>query len=136
MAERIFVNLPVKDLPRSMRFFEALGYGFDPRFTDSNAACLVIGPNIYAMLLTEAFFANFTSKRIADTRETIEVLTALGMNSREEVDRLLDRALAAGGVEPRPAQDHGFMFQRSFEDPDGHVWEIFWMDPAGIPAEG
>lgn len=136
MAERIFVNLPVKDLPRSMRFFEALGYGFDPRFTDSNAACLVIGPNIHAMLLTEAFFANFTAKRIADTRDTIEVLTALGVNSREEVDRLLERALAAGGVEPRPPQDHGFMFQRSFEDPDGHVWEIFWMDPAGIPAEG
>lgn len=136
MAERIFVNLPVKDLARSMRFFEALGYSFDPRFTDSNAACLVIGPNIYAMLLTESFFANFTSKRIVNAKESVETLVALGMASREEVDRIMNAALIAGAVEPRPAQDHGYMFQRAFEDPDGHVWEIFWMDPAGIPAEG
>lgn len=136
MAQRMFLNLPVADLDRSMHFFRALGFDFDPRFTDSNAACLMLGENFYAMLLTQAFFANFTSKRIADAHESVQAIAALQLEGREEVDAMLDRALAAGAKEPRPAIDHGFMYQRAIEDPDGHNWEFFWMDPANIPSEG
>lgn len=128
MASRIFVNLPVADLPRSVQFFEELGYAFDPRFTDENATCMIVGENIYAMLLLEKFFATLTDKPIADARLATEALVALQLESREAVDEMVRTARAAGAREFRPAQDHGFMYERSFEDLDGHVWEYFWMD--------
>lgn len=134
MPTKIFVNLPVRDLDRSMAFFEALGFSFNPQFSDDTAACMIISDDIYAMLLTHAKFKEFTPKDIADTGKTTEVITALSQDSREAVDRLADAALKAGGTEARPPMDHGFMYDRSFNDPDGHIWEIFWMDPA--VAEG
>ena len=138
MNSMIFVNLPVSDLPRSKRFFTALGYRFDPKFTNDDAACMVINEgSIYAMLLTRGFFQQFTPREIADATRTTEVLTCLSAPSRAAVNELVEKALAAGGTEPRPPQDHGFMFGRSFADPDGHIWEIMWMDPkqaeAGCP---
>lgn len=132
MPTKIFVNLPVKDLERSMTFFKALGYTFNPQFTDDTAACMVISEDIYAMLLTHEKFRIFTKKEIADANRTTEVLTALSMDSRETVDALMDKALAAGATEARPPEDLGFMYGRAFNDPDGHIWEIFWMDPAQI----
>ncbi len=137
MPTKIFVNLPVRDLDRSKSFFEALGFSFNEQFTDDTAACMVISEDIYAMLLTHAKFKEFTPKDIADTGKTTEVLTALSQDSREAVDRMAAAALKAGATEARPAADHGFMYERSFNDPDGHIWEMFWMDSAvaegGIP---
>lgn len=132
MATKIFVNLPVKDLDRSKEFFGKLGYTFNPQFTDETAASMVISEDIYAMLLTEAKFKEFTSKPIADAKKTTEVLVALTVDSREEVNTLVDKALQAGGSEARPPMDYGFMFGRSFQDLDGHIWEIIWMDPKAI----
>lgn len=130
-ATKIFVNLPVKDLERSKAFFGKLGYAFNPKFTDSTAACMVIGDSIYAMLLTEAKFKEFTPKpkTVADATKTTEVLIALSMESRSRVDAFMDTAIAAGATEAREPEDHGFMYGRSFNDPDGHIWEMFWMDP-------
>ena len=138
MNSMIFVNLPVADLPRSKRFFGALGYRFDARFTNDDAACMVINEgSIHAMLLTRDFFQRFTPREIADATRTTEVLTCLSAPSRAAVNELVDKAIAAGATEPMPPQDHGFMFGRSFADPDGHIWEIMWMDPkqaeAGCP---
>jgi predicted lactoylglutathione lyase len=132
MATKIFVNLPVEDLERSKRFFAGLGFDFNPQFTDHNAACLVISDDIYAMLLVKPFFQTFTKKPIADSTRTTEVLVALSADSRAAVDAMLTKALAAGAEEAREPQDHGFMYGRSFEDPDGHIWEIVWMDPAAV----
>jgi len=128
MTTKIFVNLPVADLPRSKRFFEALGYGFNPKFSNDDAACMVISDDIYAMLLTHPFFAGFTPRPVADATKATEVLIALSQPNREAVNGMVDKAVAAGGTEPRPAQDMGFMFSRAFADPDGHIWEIVWMD--------
>jgi len=125
----IFVNLPVADLPRSKEFFQKLGYRFEPKFTNDKGACMVISDSIFAMLLTRPFFQTFTPRDIADATKVTEVLNCLSAPSREEVDRLVDAALAAGGTEPRPPQDHGVMYGRSFADPDGHIWEIMWMSP-------
>jgi predicted lactoylglutathione lyase len=135
MISNIFVNLPVQDLERSMAFFRKVGFDFNPKFTDDTAACMVIGEAIYAMLLTHEKFGEFTKKPIADARSSTEVLTALGCASRAEVDRIVDRALEAGGSPAREPKDHGFMYERAFEDPDGHIWEIFWMDESAIPAQ-
>lgn len=132
MATKIFVNLPVKDLAKSMTFFKALGFSFNPQFTDETAACMVISDSIYAMLLTHAKFGEFTSKRIAGASQTKEVLNALSRDSRSEVDVLVDAAVKAGGVEPRPSKDYGFMYYRSFDDLDGHTWEIMHMDESAI----
>lgn len=132
MATSMFVNLPVKRLDKSMAFFQALGFRFNPQFTDETAACMVIGDNIYSMLLTEAKFKEFTRKAIADATRTTEVLTALSMDSKDEVHRIVDAALQAGATEARDPIDLGFMFVRSFNDLDGHIWEIFWMDPAHV----
>lgn len=132
MPSKIFVNLPVSDLDRSMSFFRALGYDFDLRFTDSTAACLVISEDIYAMLLTHDKFRQFTPKAIADTSKTTEVLIALSFDSRDEVDRVMNAAIGAGGSEARDPMDLGFMYHRSFNDPDGHIWEIFHMDMAAV----
>jgi predicted lactoylglutathione lyase len=130
---QIYVNLPVKDLERSKAFFTALGFAFNPRFSDANAGCLVISDSIYAMLLAEPFFRTFTTKQIVDTRTSIEVLLALSCETRAEVDAMVEKAVAAGGRLARDAKDHGFMFERAFEDPDGHTWEVFWMDPNAAP---
>jgi predicted lactoylglutathione lyase len=129
MHKQIYVNLPVSDLKRSRAFFEALGLGFEPRFTNDQAACLILGENIFAMLLTTEFAKGFTAKPIADARETTEVLVCLSCESRAEVDGLVEKAVAAGGKSPRAPQDYGFMYGRGFEDPDGHQWELMHMDP-------
>ncbi len=128
----IFVNLPVADPAVSRAFFGALGFGFNDQFSDENTACLVIEENICAMLMTPTRFADFVVGDVADATRTTEVLLALSAESREEVDRISDAALAAGGADWKPAQDHGFMYGRSFTDPDGHVWEVVWMDPAAV----
>jgi len=125
----IFVNLPVKDLNRSKDFFGQLGFTFNPQFTDDNAACMIIGEKIFSMLITEKYFATFTPKKIADARTTSEVLIALSCGSREEVGEMVEKAVAAGGKTYNEAKDHGFMLQHGFEDPDGHIWEVFYMDP-------
>ncbi len=138
MSTKIFVNPPVKDLDRSKAFFAKLGYTFNPKFTDATAACMVISEDIYSMLLTEARFKDFATKPVVDAHKATEVLIALSQDSRERVNEVVDTAIKAGASEPRPADDYGFMFQRSFADLDGHVWEIFWMDPKvaeeGLPA--
>lgn len=133
MATKIFVNLAVKDLQRSMEFFTQLGYTFNKQFTNEKAASMVISEDIYAMLITEPFFKTFISgKEIADTAKAKEVLICLSADSKEAVNNHVDKALAAGGKEFGTAQDHGFMFIRNYEDLDGHVWEIMWMDPAAV----
>jgi predicted lactoylglutathione lyase len=133
MSTKIFVNLPVKDLEKSKEFFLKLGYSFNQQFTDEKAASLVISEHIYAMLITEPFFKTFIpNKEIADTAKTKEVLVALSTNSKEEVDELTNKAIAAGGRQFREPEDHGFMYARSFEDLDGHVWEVIWMDPGFV----
>jgi hypothetical protein len=133
MATKIFVNLPVKDLARAVEFFTKLGYKFNPDFTDEKAACLVIGDNIYAMLLTEQFFKSFNKKGIVNTKKDAEVMLALSVNSREEVDQMMEKVLAAGGTEPKKAEDYGWMYGRDFEDLDGHIWEVFYMDESKRP---
>lgn len=132
MSTKIFVNLPVKDLTKSIDFFTALGYSTNPQFTDENAACVVIDEHIYTMLLTEPFFKNFTKKQIVDAKGATEAIVALSSDSREEVDTLVDKALSAGGQVANEPQDMGFMYSRSFSDPDGHIWEVIYMDPAHV----
>ncbi len=129
MARKIFVNLPVKDLQRSIDFFTALGFSFNPQFTDEKATCMVISEDIYAMLLIEERFLNFTNKKIADAFTTTEVLLSLTCESREEVDSLVAKAIAAGGSAPNPKQEYDFMYGHGFQDLDGHIWEVFWMNP-------
>ncbi|MEU9129422.1 VOC family protein [Kitasatospora sp. NPDC048540] len=132
MSTKIFVNLPVKDLEKSKAFFAALGYAFNPQFTDDKAGCLVLGEDSFVMLLSEPFFATFTKKSIADTASSAEVIVALGVESRARVDELADAALAAGGTPSNGPSDQGFMYGRSFQDLDGHLWEVIWMDPAHV----
>jgi uncharacterized protein len=128
MSRLIFVNLPVADLPAAKAFYEAIGATNNPQFTDDTAACMVFSDTIHVMLLTHEKFAQFTPKRIADAHSTSEVLIAISADSREDVDEITDKALAAGGREAREKQDYGFMYGRSFEDLDGHIWEPMWMD--------
>lgn len=135
MSTKIFVNLPVKDLKQSMAFFRALGWDFNPQFTDETAACLVISEEIYAMLLTHQKFSEFTTKQIADASKTAQVLIALSQDSKDAVHRIVDAAVKAGAKEPRPMQDYGFMIYRSFEDLDGHIWEVLHMDPAHVQPQ-
>ncbi|MER5631342.1 VOC family protein [Streptomyces nitrosporeus] len=129
MPQMIFVNLPVRDLEVSKNFFSKLGYGFNPKFSDETTACLVISDTIFAMLITEPRFKDFTRKDIADASKTTEVLLALSAESREKVDELTDAALASGGSPANETMDMGFMYGRSFQDPDHHIWEVVWMDP-------
>ncbi|GLX70672.1 VOC family protein [Paenibacillus glycanilyticus] len=131
-ANSMFVNLPVKDLKKSIAFFGEVGFEFNPNFTDDNATCMVIGENIYAMLLVEGYFKTFTKKEIADTSKVTEVLVALMVESRAKVDKLVDSAIEAGGQIANDTQDLGFMYQRSFLDLDGHQWEIGFMDESAI----
>lgn len=131
MPKMMFVNLPISDLARSTTFYAALGGTKNPKFSDDTSACMVFSESIYAMLLTHEKYRRFTSRPIADTHATSAALLTMSVDSRDEVDATIDRAVAAGGqADPNPEQDHGFMFGRSIQDPDGHVWEIFWMDPS------
>ena len=132
MSRMIFVNLPVKDLEKTITFWKALGFSFNAQFTDAQAACLVFSENGYAMLLTEPFFKTFTEREICDARTHCEGLFALSCESRDEVDALMQRALSNGGTEPTKPKDHGFMYQRGFDDLDHHHWEVFWMDPKHV----
>lgn len=132
MSQKIFVNLPVKDLNRSIEFFTKLGYSFNPKFTDQNATCMIVSDEIYVMLLTEQFFKTFTNKEISDAKKSTEVLISLTADNKEEVNEFMKKALDAGGKEPREPQDHGWMYGRSFEDLDGHIWEIFYMDESAL----
>ena len=135
MVKQIFVNLPVKDLDKAIDFFAKLGFKFDSKFTDKNAACMIMGENIFAMLLVEKFFRTFTKKEICDAKESTEVLLGLSVGSREEVDEMMGKIISAGGNETRPPWDHGWMYGRSFEDLDGHIWEVFFMDESKMPKE-
>ncbi len=134
MARKLFVNLPVRDLKRTVDFYSALGFSFNPNFTDETATCMIIGEDNFAMLLTHEKFSQFTSNPIADAQKVTQVLVALTCDSRADVDAMVETAKASGGRETRAAQDHGFMYSRAFADPDGHIWEPFWMDPAAIPS--
>jgi uncharacterized protein len=133
MGTKIFVNLPVADLEKSKTFFKALGFAFNPQFSDGAAACMVISEENYAMLLTHAKFKQFTSRTIADTKKDVEVLVAVGLDSRDQVNKVADAALANGGAVARPPEDLGFMFTRAIDDPDGHTWELFYFDTAAMP---
>jgi len=135
MHKQIFVNLAVNDLPKSKAFFERLGFTFNPQFSNDQGACLVISEHIHAMLLTRDFFKTFTDKAIADTSKTVEALLCLSCESRAEVDAVVGKATAAGGKSPRPTQDYGFMYSRSFEDLDGHTWELVYMDMTAAPEQ-
>lgn len=127
MHSQIFVNLPVADLARSQAFFHAMGYEFNPQFTNAQGACMVAGDNLYVMLLVHDFYRTFTHKDIADARALSEVLLCFSCRSRAEVDTLVARAVAAGATTPRPPQDLGFMYSQSFDDLDGHTWELVYM---------
>src|SRR5947208_1217131 len=131
-SRKIFVNLPVRDLKRSMEFFTKLGFEFNRQFTDDSAACMVLSEEGYVMLLTEARFKDFAKKPLADSRTVTGGIFALSAGSRAEVDELVKTALAAGGTRAADPMDHGFMYGWSFFDPDGHHWEVMWMDPAAI----
>ncbi len=136
MAKQIFVNLAVKDLPKAKEFFSKLGFSFNPQFTDENATCMVVGENIFAMLLVEKFFKTFIpGKEIADAGKSTECLVALSLGSRQEVDKMIEKAVEAGGREYREKQDYDWMYGRAFEDLDGHVWELVYMDESKMPEE-
>ena len=131
-SRKVFINLAVGDLKRSMAFFTALGFTFNPKFTDDNAACMILSEDGYVMLLGNPFFKGFTKKEICDTATHTECLVALSCESRAEVDEMVNKAIAAGGTNAMPPADHGFMYAWSFYDLDGHHWEVIWMDPAAV----
>ena len=132
MTTQIFVNLPVKDLSRTVEFFKKLGFAFNAQFTDENATCMIINDNIFVMLLVEKFFKTFTKKEICDTTKDTEVIIALSTESREKVDEMMQHVFEAGGKESREPQDHGWMYGRSFQDINGHLWEIIYMDEKAL----
>lgn len=136
MNRQIYINLPVKDLQRSMTFYSRLGFTFNSRFTDEKAACMIVGENIFVMLLLEEFFRTFTRKGIADAHATTEAILAISADSRQAVDEMVDRAIDAGGSSLLPAQDHGWMYGRGFADVDGHMWETLYMDASALPDDG
>jgi predicted lactoylglutathione lyase len=129
MATKIFVNLPVKNLKNSVDFFTKLGFTFDPKFTDETATCMVVAEDIFVMLLTEAKFKTFTPKQICDATKSTEVLVCLSTESREVVNEMVRKAVAAGGKTYNQPQDHGFMYGHGFQDLDGHLWELIYMQP-------
>jgi predicted lactoylglutathione lyase len=133
MVKQIFANLAVKDLNKSVEFFKALGFSFNPQFTDDKAAALIIGENIFSMLITEKFFSQFTKKPVSDAKKSTESILALQVESRNEVDSIMAKALKAGGKEYRDKDESDWMYTRAVEDPDGHQWEFFWMDPSKAP---
>jgi uncharacterized protein len=132
MATKIFVNLPVKNLNRSVEFFTKLGFSFDKQFTDETATCMIVSENIFVMLLTEEKFQTFTPKEICDAKKYTEVLVALSLESRAKVDQMVAKALAGGGSTYNKPQDHGFMYAHGFQDLDGHIWELVYMEPTEV----
>ena len=136
MAKQIFVNLHVKNLSKTKKFFSNLGFKFNPRFTDKNAACMIIGKNIFSMLIVEKYFKTFIpKKKISNAKKNTEVLNALSVESRKKVDQMISKAIKEGGKEYRKAQDYGWMYGRAFEDINGHIWEAFYMDESKIPKK-
>lgn len=135
MVTKIFINLPVKDLKKSMDFFTSLGFTFNQQFTDEKAACMVMSEHIFAMLLTEPFFKTFTKKAVADAHKTTEVMLAIDSESKEAVDLMVKKAVEAGGKIYMEPQDHGWMYQHSFADLDGHQWEVLYMDETKLQAQ-
>lgn len=132
MTTQMFLNLPVKDLNKSIEFFTRLGFSFNPQFTDENATCMIVGKDTYIMLLVEKYFKSFIKKEIADSKQSAEAIIAISAESRQKVDELAEKALEAGGLPSNAPSDLGFMYTRSFQDPDGHLWEVFHMDPATV----
>ena len=132
MATKIFVNLPVKDLDKTIEFFSKIGFTFDPQFTDQNATCMVVGEDIFIMLLVREFFKTFTRKDVVDATRSTETILTLSADTREKVDELVNKALQAGATSPNDPQDQGWMYGRSFYDLDGHHWEIMYMDPNSL----
>ena len=135
MPRNLYVNLPVRDLQRSVGFFAALGFSFNPMFTDENATCMIVNEGASVMLLVEPYFATFTGKPVADARAVTETLLALSLDSRAEVDAFVAKALAGGASEYAETRDLGFMYQRGIADPDGHQWEVFFMDESQFPSQ-
>ena len=131
---QIYINLPVKHLQQSVEFFTKLGFAFEPKFTDKNATCMIIDQNIFVMLLVEDFFKSFTTKQLCNTKTETEVLIALPYESREKVDEIINKAVKAGAKTPTLPKDLGFMYQHGFEDLDGHLWEVFYMDETAMAA--
>jgi predicted lactoylglutathione lyase len=132
MSRMIFVNLPVADVKRSTAFYEAIGATKNPQFSDDSTSCMIISDTIFVMVMTHEKFASFSPKTISDASKTAQVLLCLTADSREAVDEMLNNAAKDGNIDPRAPQDYGFMYGRAFEDPDGHIWEVMWMDPAAI----
>lgn len=135
MATKIFVNLPVKDLKKSIEFYKKIGFSINPQFTDETGACVVISEDIYAMILTEPKFKQFTKKGIADATKNAEAINAISVESREKVDEMAKKAVEAGGKIHRDPQDYGWMYGQSIEDVDRHIWEMFWMDESKKPKQ-
>ena len=130
MARQIYVNLPVGNLVASKAFFETLDFSFEPNFTNEQAACMIIGEDSFVMLLDEKFFKTFTNKPVIDAKQGTEVLVCISCDSRQHVDDIVTKAVSVGATVPRPKQDHGFMYGHAFEDLDGHIWELMYMEPA------
>ena len=133
MPTQIYVNLPVKDLDKSIAFFTQLSYKFNPQFTNDNATCMIVGEGIFVMLLVEKFFQTFTPKPICDANKSTEVLLCLSCDSRDAVDALVRKAVAAGASTPNPPKDDGFMYGHGYQDLDGHLWELMYMDMSAMP---
>jgi len=133
-VKQIFINLMVKDLKKSMAFFQAIGFTFNPQFTDEKAACCILGENVFAMLIVENFFKTFTKKTPSDAAQTTEVLNALSVDSKAQVDDIVDKALKSGGSPNMPTQNLGWMYTRNFQDPDGHIWEVLYIDKSKMPG--
>lgn len=135
MTTKMFVNLPVKDLGKSVKFFTALGFKFNPQFTDENATCMIVSEESFVMLLVENYFKTFTPKPVSDARKSTEVLICLSCDSREQVDDMVSKAVAGGATTHTPAKDLGFMYQHGFEDLDGHLWEVAYMNMEAFAAQ-
>ena len=131
-AHKLFVNVPVRDLQRSIHFFESLGFRFNPQFTDATGTCMLVGEDAYFMLLDQERFRGFSRRPVGDARRETNAIFAISVDSREAVDAMVEKAVAAGGSYAAEPHDHGFMYERSFYDLDGHHWEAFWMDPAAV----
>ena len=135
MATKIFVNLPVKDLKKTIGFFTKLGFKFNPQFTDENATCMIVGEDIFVMLLVEKFFKRFTKKKIYNAKKSTGAILALCVESRKKVDEMIKKVIAAGGKETRQAEDYVWMYGRAFEDINGHLWEVFYMNESKMPKK-
>ncbi len=133
MVTKIFINMPVKSVTKSIDFFSNLGFRFDPLFTDDKAGCIIIGENMYAMLVLESSFLTFTNKLVCDSAKCTESIIAINVESKKDVDDIVKKAKEYGGTEPKEAQDNGWMYSRNFQDLDGHLWDVFYMDQKKIP---